>query len=108
MELVSFLDSAEEQKVKHLSSFIYANNLTLKMFKEMPTQKITISFPVSAKTCSGFPSCSKPIDSKEHLARARKAVFFFNCKYKHNLLQERKFERQPTFEKRNPIKLRNQ
>lgn len=76
MKLLSFLDSAEEQKVKRLSSFIYANNLTLKMFKETPTQKITISFPVSAKTCSGFPSCSKPTDSKEHLARAWKAILF--------------------------------
>lgn len=40
-KLVSCLDSAEEQKaerVKLLPSFGYANNLTLKMFKEMPTQ----------------------------------------------------------------------
>lgn len=101
MELVSFLDSAEEQKVKHLSSFIYANNLTLKMFKEMPTQKITISFPVSAKTCSGFPSCSKPIDSKEHLARARKAIFFFliasisiTCYKKENLKGNQRLKRE--------------
>lgn len=58
-KLVSCLDPAEEQKaerVKLLSSFRYANNLTLKMFKEMPTQKITIFFPASAKTRSCFPS----------------------------------------------------
>lgn len=76
-ELVSCLDSAEEQKakrVKRLSSFRYANDLTLKMFKEMPTQKITIFLPVSAKTQSCFPSCNKPVDLKEHVARARKAI----------------------------------
>lgn len=76
-KLVSFLDSAEGQKaerVKFLSSFRYANNLTLKMFKEMPTQKISIFFPVSAKTQSCFPSRNKPVDLKEHVARARKAI----------------------------------
>lgn len=52
-KLVSCLDSAEKQKagrVKLLSSFRYANNLTLKMFKVMPAQKLTVFFPVSAKS----------------------------------------------------------
>lgn len=69
-KLVSSLDSAEEQmpeRVKLVSSFRYANNLTLKRFKG-------IFFPVSAKTRPCFPSCNEPIDFKEHVARAGKAI----------------------------------
>jgi len=76
-KLVSCLDSAEEQKAeraKFLSSFKYANNLTVKIFKECLLKKQPSFFQSLLRLSHAFPSCHNPVNLNEHVARAWKAI----------------------------------